>query len=253
VLALAAQHRLIVVGHVQFLLGTSAAAAYKRLHALRHAGLLRFARELAGPGCYQIERRGLAAIGSRLRRPRDVDPYTYKHDVGLAWLWLAAHTGTFGRLEEIVSERQMRSEDVRAGSGSDRPAVRLPGVGPRGGERRHYPDLLLRCATGQWVAIELELTSKARVRREEILGGYALEDRIEKVLYLVSDRAIRDAIERSAAAVGVASLIRVQWVSFDPAPGTPADRGRSPVSLATDKERLAKRRVRPTGTVELAR
>ncbi len=62
-------------------------------------------------------------------------------------------------------------------SGPSVTRVRLAGVGPHGGERRHYPDLVLTTETGHRVAIELELTGKGRRRTEEILGGYAFDHR----------------------------------------------------------------------------
>jgi hypothetical protein len=215
-LMFAAQQRLALAGQIGALLGVDTASARKRLHRLAEGGYVRFARELSGPGCYLIERRGLAAIGSRLPPARAVNRSEYEHDVGLGWLWLAARRGVFGKLDALVSERQMRSHDRHADRDGDPLGVRLPGIGPRGGERLHYPDLLLECRTGHRVAVELELTPKSRVRREAILGGYAVDARVDVVLYLVADRALGEAIARSAAKTGVSSLVRVQMVSRDP-------------------------------------
>ncbi len=220
VLAFAAEHRVVLTAQVGVLLGTSAETARGRLRALRDAGYIRSESGVPGPTCYLIERKGLAAIGSRLPRPRDVDLGTYRHDVGLAWLWLAAHRGMFGTLRDVISERGMRSHDGRRHQRSSPLGVRLAGVGPHGGERRHYPDLLLRCRTGHRVAVELELTTKPRAHREKILGGYALDSRIDAVLYLVCDQRVGQAIERSAAAVGIAPMVIVQPVSFKLAPAT---------------------------------
>ncbi len=216
VLAFAAEQRLVLAGQVAALLGVTAPTARQRLHRLSEGGYLRFARDLSGPGCYLIERRGLAAAGSRLPPARAVNRSEYEHDVGLGWLWLAARRGLFGELEGVISERQMRSHDGRIGRHDEPLGVRLPGVGPRGGDRLHYPDLLLECRTGHRVAVELELTPKSRVRREAILGGYAVDARIDVVLYLVAERSVGRAIERAAAATGVSSLVRVQMVSRDP-------------------------------------
>ena len=227
-LAFAAQHRLVLAAQAGVLLGVLAPTAAARLRALAQAGYIRHERPLAGPGCYLIERRGLAAIGSDLPRPRDVDVATYHHDVGLGWLWLAAQRGAFGSVEAIVSERQMRSHDgrlppsdSRSHDGSalrlgDRLGVRLPGPGPRGGERRHYPDLLLDLRSGHRVAVELELTLKPRRRLREILGGYAIDTRVDAVLYLVQRASIGRAVEREAAALGIGAMVHVQRVAFAP-------------------------------------
>ena len=213
VLEFAAEHRLVLADQVATVLGVSPATARSRLHRLSESGHLRFTRELSGPGCYLIERRGLRAIGSHLPAPRAVNRSEYEHDVGLGWLWLAARRGVFGRLDAVISERQMRSHDGRIERDGQPLGIRLPGVGPRGGERRHYPDLLLHCGTGHRVAVELELTPKSRVRREAIIGGYAVDPRIDVVLYLVRDRSLGQAIERSAAKTGLSSLVSVQMVS----------------------------------------
>jgi hypothetical protein len=235
VLAFAAEHRLILAAHVRALLGISDRAASSRLRSLRRAGHLRYERKLVGPGSYQINRAGLAVLDSALPRPRDIDLATYRHDVGLAWLWLAAQRGAFGPVDRVVSEREMRSHDGRRDGRADPLGVRLPGVGPRGGDRRHYPDLVLETATGHRVAIELELTTKTRRRRNEILGGYAIDSRIDAVLYLAETTPAMRAIERSAAELGISSLIHVQRVSF--APGSGAERAERGVERSAPRAR----------------
>ncbi len=240
-LEFAAEHRLVLAAQVAVLLQTSVAAARKRLGKLVGGGYLRSDRRLVGPGCYLIQRRGLAVVDRRLPRPRDLDPATYDHDVGLGWLWLAAHRGWFGAVDRVVSEREMRSHDGRPEHRSEPIGVRLGGVGPRGGERRHYPDLLLECRSGHRVAVELELTEKTRGRLEKILAGYATDPRIDAVLYLVRDAGVGQAIERTAAALGTSQTVIVQ----------PA---RVPIALGQRSPRTRQRHVRRAGQrLELAR
>lgn len=224
-----ADHRLIMAEQVSALLGVSLAAAQARLRALTRAGLVRrkmlFHRR---PACYQIARQGLAAIGSELPPPR-VDLRCYDHDRGVAWLWLAAHAGTWGPMQEVFSERALRSQDRRAerpepeelagtpdesglAGGRGPVGVRLGGVGPGGRERLHYPDLLLITPEGRRVAIELELSSKGRTRREKILSGYAADGRLDAVLYLVEDPRLGESVRTSAARLGVSHLVCVQPV-----------------------------------------
>ena len=103
--------------------------------------------------------------------------------------------GAFGPLAEVVPERLMRSRDA-TGIG-DRPraerfGIALGGYGPDGRERTHYPDLLLISSDGDRIAVELELTPKGRARRERILTCYAIDPRIEAVLYLAGRPAVRE-------------------------------------------------------------
>lgn len=220
-LAFAAEHRVVLSSHVQALLGISDRTATGRLNSLTQRGLMRTELGLDGEDAYLIQRRGLAEIDSELPRPRDLDPGSFRHDVGLAWVWLAARAGAFGAVNELVSERRMRSAD---GRGDDVPyGVRLGGVGPHGGTRRHYPDLLLETVGGHRVAVELELTGKARTARERILGGYAIDNRIDAVLYLARDERIARAVRASARAVGISDLVHIRTVSFAP----PSHRARS--------------------------
>ncbi len=92
--------------------------------------------------------------------------------------------------------------------------MRLPGPGPGGGERRHYPDLLLDLHSGHRVAVELELTPKSPRRLREILGGYAIDSRVDAVLYLVDRASIGRAVERAAASLGTGPMVHVQTVAL---------------------------------------
>jgi hypothetical protein len=241
-LAFVAEHRLVLAGHAQALLGVSESVAYRRLGVLTANGLLEHTRVLHGqPGWYQITRSGLALIGSDLPPPR-IDLRCYKHDIGVAWIWLAASRGAFGRVERMVSERAMRSGDAartlatangRLGDGRDPGfGVRLGGVGPRGAVRLHYPDLLLIGPRGGRVAIELELTAKGRRRLETILAGYGAEPSVAAVLYLSDKASIRREVQSSAARLGVSDRVRVQRFTSPVAASRPRapQRARGPLT-----------------------
>lgn len=223
-LTFAAEHRFVLPAQVAVLLDVTGAAADARLRALAHGGYVERSRPLLRhPPFDQITRSGLRAAGSDLPLPRAIDLSTYRHDRALGWLMLAAQRGRFGALEQIASERRMRSEDGRRPDGERaRHGVRLGGVGPAGRDRLHYPDLVLVTASGHRVAVELELTTKTSRRREEILAGYGADRRIDAVVYLVETAAAGRAIERSAARVGIRDLVRVKRVRLAdtrPAPG----------------------------------
>jgi hypothetical protein len=212
-LAFAAEQRLMLADHARALLGMSADAARTRLGALARAGYLTVQQTgLGRPRCFQIARPGLDAIASDLRPPRRLDLRSYDHEAGAAWLWLAAGAGRFGPVREVVAERRLRSLDARPERDGPPLGVRLGGTGPRGQPRIHYPDLLLIAPDGRRIALELELSSKGRVRREKILAGYGADARIDAVLYLVKDRRIGRSIQESARRLGIGALVHVQRV-----------------------------------------
>ncbi len=211
-----AEHRMALPDHVAALLGTTLDAAKARLARLAKAGYVR--REAVfrnHPAMHLIARDGLKVLGSALPPPR-IDMRSYQHDAGVAWLWLAARRGTFGPVREILGERRMRSHDAARDRDAHPPhepfAVKLGGVGPRGRERLHYPDLLLSTADGRRIALELELSSKGRTRLEKILTGYAADPRIDGVVYLVESWAVGRSVEAAARRLGVSSRVHIQRV-----------------------------------------
>jgi hypothetical protein len=210
-LGFASEHRFLLAAHAQACLGVSAAGAYERLRSLAGAGFLKRDRLLQGqPGHYQITRKGLGAVGRHYAAPRE-DLGSYKHDVGLAWLWLAARQGTFGSMRDVLSERSMRSQDGRGGGEPEPFGVRLWGHAPR---RLHYADLLLITPDGRRIAIELELTTKSRTRRESILSAYGGDRRIDAVVYLVDRPEVGAAISRTARQIGISAKVHVQRVQW---------------------------------------
>jgi hypothetical protein len=235
-LAYMAEHRFVVAAQIAVLLGVSETAADARLRALRDGRYLERDQPLAQePALHRIKAAGLRAAASDLPTPRRPDLSAYRHDLGLGWLALAAERGRFGPLNDVISERRMRSHDGRVGDAgaadtpsAERPerfGVRLGGVGPNGRERLHYPDLLIETASGHRVAFELELSTKSPPHREQILSGYAADRRIDAVVYLVERPAVGRAIERSARRVGAQDLIRVQHVMIET--GRPGGSGRA--------------------------
>ena len=211
-LSFLAEQRLALSAQVAVLLGTSAGTAASRLTRLADAKLLR--REPAFPGdspWYRITRRGLAVIESPLPTPK-LDLRSYQHDVGVAWLWLAARGGALGPVDEILGERRLRSLDGARAPGEEALAVRLGGFGPHGRERLHYPDLVLRTADGRRIALELELTPKTRTRLETILGGYGADCRFDGVVYLVERAAIARSVRNAARRLDVSDLVAIRRV-----------------------------------------
>lgn len=214
-----AEHRLVLSNHVQALLGVSAKTAARRLRALEQAGFVaREALFYRYPAHYRIQRRGLELIGSRVGVPKR--GLNVAHDVGVAWLWLAARRGAFGPLADVVSERTMRSRDrteahairVTGRSQHEPFGVRLSGQGPKGAPRLHYPDLLLVDRQGRRLAVELELSSKGRSRRHQIIGAYAFDRRVDAVLYLVSDQRVAREVQEAARRFGSERAVIVQRV-----------------------------------------
>jgi hypothetical protein len=217
-----AAHRFVLACQVTEWLGVHGVVAYRRLRGLRDAGLLSYRRIFhARPGCYQITRAGLAVVESDLGRP-SVDLRSYRHDVGVVWLWLAAWRGSFGAAERVLSERQMRARDQAAEGYGEWFAVPLGGYGPGGQPRVHYPDVALVREDGSRLALELELTLKSRARLEAILVGYAHERRIAGVVYLTDKQPIHAAVLAGSRAVGLDGRCAVEYVA--PAPRRDLDR-----------------------------
>ena len=163
------------------------------------------------PAMHLIAPTGLKVLGSTLPEPR-LDVHSYQHDAGVAWLWIAARGGTFGPLREIIGERRMRSTRWKTGSGLRASRGQTGWHRSPRREALHYPDLLLRTVDGRRIALELELSSKGRVRLERILAGYAADARIDGVVYLVESSAVARSVQAAARRLGISSLVHIQRV-----------------------------------------
>ena len=213
-LAFAAEHQLVLERQLERLVGAERRTLSRRLGILVDGRYLACGR-VFDDTYYQARPRGLTAVGSSLKAP-SLKLRNYRHDVGVAWLWLAARGGTFGPLREVLAERGLKSHD----GALDRPlepyGVRLGGLDRYGRQQLHYPDLLLIDRQGRRLALELELTPKGRQRSELILGGYGADARVERVLYLVesnsSGRGIRRGMERTVREMGLSEQIRFQFI-----------------------------------------
>ena len=180
-----------------------------RLRALAAGGFVRqepiFHRQ---PSCYQITGKGLAAVGSGYRQPR-LDLRCYRHDVGVAWLWLAARGGAFGPMRADL-ERRLRSLDAvgdRAAEPRRRAARRLRAGGR---ERLHYPDLLLVTGGGQRVAVELELTARDGPGARGSCPGTRPTRASTRSCTSSTEPAVARAIQPSARQLGISELVHVQ-------------------------------------------
>lgn len=99
-----AEHRLVLERQLERLLAPLGSDLHDRLSLLAAEDYVR-SGQVFGETHYRIRKLGLAAIGSRLAAPKP-KLATYKHDIGVAWLWLAARGGTFGSLREVIGERR---------------------------------------------------------------------------------------------------------------------------------------------------
>jgi hypothetical protein len=107
----------------------------------------------------------------------------------------------------------MRSYDQR----QDRPscesfAIPLGGYGPGGWPRVHFPDVLLVLPDGDRVALELELTLKSRRRLEAILGGYAADPRIARVIYETDSPKVARALQETGRIFGLDERMAVHYL-----------------------------------------
>jgi len=195
------RHRFATAAQVARAMGRSEKKIYPRLLGLRSAGLVAFERPLIAPGVYLATRQGLGAVGLALP-PATVELATFIHDRTVTDV-AAGFEADDG---EVISEREMRSWDENPDN-RDSDVTYAVGL-PSGG--RHYPDLLVGVASGQWQAIEVELTRKPRQRRERILTGYAGARHIDRVVYLVDGQPIGELVRRTAEALGIADLVTVR-------------------------------------------
>ncbi len=226
-----AEHRFLTVPQLAVLLAVTEGTATKRLSRLDHDGMLRLRSLFARlPPAASIETRGLRALGSPLKAP-ELNLNEYRHDVGVAWMWLAARAGSFGEPRGISTERRMQAEDgaAMAAGRSTAWGVGLGVLTGHGQAKRHYPDLMLDTASGHRVAVELELTAKSAGRMARIMSAYASDARVDHVLYLAATGTIATRAAESAARAGIRDRVHVQLLATDGIAGAGIGRARAAV------------------------
>lgn len=212
-----AEHRILTVPQVALLLGVSERTAVRRLTRLKDARLLDVEQIFSGqPRAVKIKAAGLRAIDSSLKAP-SLNLNEYRHDVGVAWLWLAARAGSFGELRAMTSDRRMQVEDAAAVASGQRGTwgVGVGMFGRYGAPQRHYPDLMLEMASGHRVAVELELTNKSARRMSRIMLAYASDERVDHVLYLVANQWIARRVSESARRAGIGDRVHVKLLAHN--------------------------------------
>jgi hypothetical protein len=226
VLGLLAEHRVMVLPQVAAGLGVTDGTAATRLRALRDLRMVGYKAIFHDdPATAWITRRGLDAIESRLPPP-SIDLKGYRHDVGVGWMWLAAQRGAFGGVSALVSEREMRSHDLRSDRTAEPFGVALGGFDSHGRMTRHYPDLLLLTTDGARVALELELTAKSARRLDTIMRGYAGDGRIDSALYVVPTISLERLTTAAVTRAGIQDLVRVERLASPVIEGAPDPGGR---------------------------
>jgi hypothetical protein len=204
VLEFAAAHQRVQFGQVSALAGLGDEEADQRLRGLTRSGLLVHERLWLGDrGSFRVTSAGLAEVADRCSAPGFED--RYRHALGVVWVWLAARAGTFGPLKQVLSERQMRAEDLE-GTPEAPFGVELGSADPSGGVE--YPDLLLVLEAGR-VPVVLLLGPPSRSRLPGVLRAYAMDARVAAVLFLVSDPRLGEVVHSVAAELELSRLVQV--------------------------------------------
>lgn len=220
--------RVATTAQLARLLECSEAAASARLSRMKARGLVDRAPAVRDqPTTASITAAGLRALGRRsstseLKRTLNAGAgANCRHEIGVAWLWLAARAGALGNVSEILTDPELRAHDAARRGGQQPLGVGTGTFDWRGHPRRHYPDLLLTKPDGRRIAVELELTRKSAGRLAQIMRGYASDASISAVLYVVPSRALGAVISEAAARAGAADLTRVRQLTRDQGRGAP--------------------------------
>jgi hypothetical protein len=166
--------------------------AYDRLGQLVKGRLLEQRMVLfRRPGVYVATAAGLRWRGLERLGVHQVRPGGYEHAWEVAQAAVALHHGLPGW--EVISEREIRAHERDEG---ELLASARVGELPGGRPALHRPDLALRSPRGRLVAVEVELSVKARARLATICRGWARARHVDGVYYLACPQAAR-AVSRA--------------------------------------------------------
>ena len=136
--------------------------------------------------------KGLRVVGCSLPPVKAVRLGSLTHDLAATDMVVILE----GARAELLTEREIRQEHRALGEQPYCTDIDEPG---RVYRSKHTPDIVIVGPGGGWVAVEVELTSKASRRTKAILGGYRLkDDGFVGVLYLVPTERDKARIEKLA-------------------------------------------------------
>lgn len=196
-------HGFVTIRQIARWMGASYQAAQRRTQLLADADFLTHSWPIRGERVYLPTRRAVARAGDELPPINRITLGSYLHDLQLVDLEHCLVTETGGT---FTSERRLRHERG------------LIGVGVSG----HVADGLLNLGVGKPIAIELELSTKAKRRLTKIIRGYLSDLSIAEVWYFAGSVAVRGSLARAA---GEHAFIKVR----DWQPQAIADASASPI------------------------
>jgi hypothetical protein len=190
--------------HVMARFGMGRSWAYRRLSRLVRDRLLEHVMLLHRvPGLYVASREGLRWRGLERLGFFRVSPGGFAHASEVARVAAIVEPGL--PCWRVLSDRELRV--IEADDGRETGSVKV-GELPGGGALLHRPDLALVSPTGKAIAVEVELSVKARRRLQAICRGYARARHLDRVYYLATPAAGR-AVERAVADVRAQDRITV--------------------------------------------
>ena len=171
--------------------GMGQTQAYTRLKGLRRVGLVDHERLLHSGGVFYATGKGLRAVRSSLPVVK-VRVGNLRHDLAATDAVVVLEK----RGAKLLTEREIRREHRELGKQLYCTDMQEPG---RTYRSKHTPDLVILGPNDQWVAVEVELNTKATRRTVEILKSYRRKrDRFVGVLYLVPTDRDKTRIQNQA-------------------------------------------------------
>ena len=212
VLSFVGAHRFVQTGHLEAHLG-SAAAESIRLRALADQRLLRQLWVIPrDEPLFQITRKGLEAIGSRLEPPA-FDVGRVRSELAAVMTWVAAWQGVFGDPGRVLSAREAAWLDQRARASGGA----VSGFGYRLDELLRYPSVAMTMRSGRRVAVEMLLWPGSVVEPEALLRAYENQVTFHALLVLMEgggedDQLRSETLMRLARSVGIGDRVVVRRV-----------------------------------------
>ena len=177
-------------------MGVQKSACYTRLKKLVEAGYLEHEYVLHGAfGIYKLTQKGVFASGDHLRPVGDIRLGTFKHDLALVDLALDICEILEGN---FVPQRRLRHDEG------------LSGVGRFGRVSDGYLHLK---DEEKPIAIELELSVKARSRLNSIVNDYGSDLSVKEIWYFCNDQSVKSALQKASAGYSFIKIFDLHDIS----------------------------------------